>query len=540
MLSWVAGKIGAVQGVRGGAVGSRAVRAAALSALVLGGASGASAQSIFSDSFESGNGTAWHATKGQVSYPSQGCHSGRGCGSMTLSGGSPQQSVLWERNFRHDGSFYMAAWYRFPVGYTWDPAPGANSTEHKMFIVNVGDSVGRILVNLRGGGTSPTLQMHFERLENRGGISQYTQTRWPADGQWHFLEMLVDRRSGTSARAQLWLDGRSALDATGAVCGSPCSPIVGVQMGAFVNQGASRTQTFFLDDAVLASSRQTSVVVTPTPTPTPAPTPTPTPAPTGGYATASCANGGAPVCEGFESRSFAGYDDVRSTGVLRFSNTAVNAGGAALEARIEAGTLGENFATRFIADHPLRSGGPGAVANEIYLRSKVRYGAGFDMAAGKLFIVNAFDGWNAGFAGPNSFAAYYVTIQTINGEVEALLHSKTSGDRWRPLPQNQGARVKFATDRWYDIGVHLKLNTPGRPDGVAELYIDGVRKAVYTDVNFRDSYTRHGFNHVMISPLQQSAVSRVRSQYYDEWVVSSTPIGNLGYAEAAPRQRASR
>ena len=92
------------------------------------------------------------------------------------------------------------------------------------------------------------------------------------------------------------------------------------------------------------------------------------------------------------------------------------------------------------------------------------------------------------------------------------------------LRWNQGAPVRFQTGRWYEIGVHLRLNTPGRADGVAEVFIDGQRKAGYTDVNFRDRYTRVGLNHLMITPLQERAVSAPRSLFYDDVVLSTTRV----------------
>lgn len=227
------------------------------------------ANDIFLDGFESGNGSAWHATKGNVNYPNQDCKSGKFCGSMTMQAGVPQQSVFWERNFRTDKvDYFMSAWFKFPKDYSWNPAPGANSTEHKLFIVNVGNDIGRILLNLRGGGTTPTIQIHFERLESFGGVSQYTETRWPNDGQWHKLSLYVERKSGRDSKVITSLDENEILNVKGATCGAPCSPVVGVQIGAFVNQGSTRVQTFYVDDVII---RDSSPTIIPAPAPTPLP-----------------------------------------------------------------------------------------------------------------------------------------------------------------------------------------------------------------------------------------------------------------------------
>ncbi len=216
---------------------------------------------LFQNSFEN-NSIGWTAFKGQATYPTIDCHSSR-CGQMTLRAGITQQSVFWEKSLNYSGQFfYAAAWFKFPVGYSWDPAPGFNSTEHKLFIVNTVDSVGRILLNLRGGGLSPELQIHFERLDNSGGISNFTGTHWPADGKWHYLELLVKRQSGDAGGAAVYLDGRNIFEKFGAVCGYPCSPVNGIQVGAFVNQGATKAQSFFVDDVILATGRQYDPVIT--------------------------------------------------------------------------------------------------------------------------------------------------------------------------------------------------------------------------------------------------------------------------------------
>jgi hypothetical protein len=504
----------------------------------------ARAQTIFTDGFESGSASAWNGKRGNDSYPTSGCRSGRACGAMTLAGGRDQQSILWEKQFTHSGpTFYASAWYRFPQGFTWDPGGQPWGLEHKMMIFYAGDAgVGRVLVNLRGSGTSPSLAIHFERVDPYPpGISARSDVRWPTDGAWHKLEVEIQRVSGNGGRARVWLDGRIAIDQGGKVCGSPCSPITGAQMGAFSNQGSPVTQTFYMDDIVFAGSNPGGGPVEPVP---------PQPPTGGGTAGGGSGSGsgsgsgggtgtagsGRPatcaspkpewlVCEGFEARNLNGFGDVKNTGVFQFVTNPIASGTSALEARIAQGQIGENYASLFIGDHPLKAGGAGPQQKEIYLRSRVQYGPGFDFSNGKLFIVNAFENWNAGFPGPNSFAAYYVTVQSIGRQVEALLHSKTSGQSiWRPLRQNEGNPVLFEPGRWYDIMLHLKLNNPGAADGVAELYIDGQRKARYTDVNFRDSYTRAGWNHIIISPLQEKAAPAAKSQFYDDLVVSATAI----------------
>ncbi len=78
-------------------------------------------------------------------------------------------------------------------------------------------------------------------------------------------------------RGRVWLDGRLATDQSRATCGSPCASVETVQVGAYVNQGAVRTQTFsLLAPLIVASDRESAALPLPDPRPDmPPPRPTP-------------------------------------------------------------------------------------------------------------------------------------------------------------------------------------------------------------------------------------------------------------------------
>ncbi len=231
----------------------------------------ANAQDIYRDGFENGGLPNWTYIAPQGSVVNTGCRTGARCLQMRVIGGVDQQSIFAEKDIPdHAGeTLYVEAAFRFEPGFSWDPGGQPWGYEHKMFIVNTKNDVGRLRVNLRGGGISPTLAVHFERLESLGnGISKYSTVRWPTDGKWHKLGVEVQRVAGTNGHLRLWLDNTLALDETGRVCGSPCSPVRDVQIGAFSNQGAPKTQYFWVDDAVVSASPRAAAaapVVTPPP-----------------------------------------------------------------------------------------------------------------------------------------------------------------------------------------------------------------------------------------------------------------------------------
>lgn len=202
---------------------------------------------------------------------------------MLLAAGADQQSVLLEKIINVPRNFYAKWTHRFPRGFSWDGRMGTDYPgEHKLFIVdtevdeNTGRKrPGRILVNLRGGGTQPELAVFFEQVETRGGVNVRGETplsRWPQDGADHALEILVERTGGPSDRVQLWLDGQIVFDVRGRTCDSPVPRLVTIQLGAFVNQGSRTAQSFYLSGQVVIAEERTSappVVVPPVNPPVP-------------------------------------------------------------------------------------------------------------------------------------------------------------------------------------------------------------------------------------------------------------------------------
>jgi hypothetical protein len=51
------------------------------------------------------------------------------------------------------------------------------------------------------------------------------------------------------------IDGELVIDEPGATCGNTCGEVTDVQVGAFVNQGARVTETFYMDDITIGTAR---------------------------------------------------------------------------------------------------------------------------------------------------------------------------------------------------------------------------------------------------------------------------------------------
>jgi hypothetical protein len=84
-------------------------------------------------------------------------------------------------------------------------------------------------------------------------------------------------------------------------------------------------------------------------------------------------------------------------------------------------------------------------------------------------------------------------------------------------PENRGT--------WFCVEVHMKLNTPGRSDGVFEFWIDGTPQARKDALNWRGSYTGYGINVVTLEGWVNGGAPQTQNRYFDNFVVSTERIG---------------
>lgn len=84
-------------------------------------------------------------------------------------------------------------------------------------------------------------------------------------------------------------------------------------------------------------------------------------------------------------------------------------------------------------------------------------------------------------------------------------------------PENRGT--------WFCVEAHMKLNTPGRSDGVFEFWIDDARQAHEDALNWRGSYTGYGINVVTLEGWVNGGAPQAQNRYFDNFVVSTERIG---------------
>ncbi|MDB4459131.1 hypothetical protein N9059_01005 [bacterium] len=78
---------------------------------------------------------------------------------------------------------------------------------------------------------------------------------------------------------------------------------------------------------------------------------------------------------------------------------------------------------------------------------------------------------------------------------------------------------------WVLVEARVKLNTPGKSDGINQLWIDGRLECERRGLNFRDNYTKHGINAVFLEAYWNSGSPIMQSRWYDNFIISTKPIG---------------
>lgn len=78
---------------------------------------------------------------------------------------------------------------------------------------------------------------------------------------------------------------------------------------------------------------------------------------------------------------------------------------------------------------------------------------------------------------------------------------------------------------WVLVESRVKLNTPGKNDGINQLWIDGRLEVERKNLNLRGTYRKHGINAVFLESYWNKGSLKDQGRWYDNFVVSTVPIG---------------
>lgn len=88
--------------------------------------------------------------------------------------------------------------------------------------------------------------------------------------------------------------------------------------------------------------------------------------------------------------------------------------------------------------------------------------------------------------------------------------------------------------QWYCVEAHAKLNDPGQTNGVFQLWINGAPEAQHTGLNWVGSFSTYGINALFLENYWNAGAPQPEERYFDNFVVSTQPIGCGSASPAIP------
>lgn len=178
---------------------------------------------------------------------------------------------------------------------------------------------------------------------------------------------------------------------------------------------------------------------------------------------------------------------------------------------------------------------------EIYWRVYVRHETGWEGNPAKLARATclATPDWSQGFiahvwGGKGDAlcidpATGIVDSRRVTDRYNDFAHLKWLGSRQTQTPLFSAAE----SGRWVCIESHIRLNTPGKQDGLFELRIDGKLEAARTDLDWHGAWNDYAINAVFLENYWNSGSVKRQARWFDEFVISTRPIGPI-IASALP------
>lgn len=211
--------------------------------------------------------------------------------------------------------------------------------------------------------------------------------------------------------------------------------------------------------------------------------------------------------------------------------------GRSLKLHYEKGQQGTGGAKVFFGDTPIYSNKApraGETFDDIYWRIYVKHQPGWQGAPAKMSRATsmASSRWSqAMIAHVWSGAGDSLTLDPVraveNGQVTTRRYNDFEKMRWlgnRPSSQFP-IHATEESGYWVLVESRAKLNTPGKKDGLNQLWIDGRLACERRNLDFRGTYTGHGINAVFLEAYWNDGSPVTQSRWFDNFVIATEPIG---------------
>lgn len=244
-------------------------------------------------------------------------------------------------------------------------------------------------------------------------------------------------------------------------------------------------------------------------------------------------------CDDFESDSSLeqSYFDVnRAGGRLRVSTDAAFGGNASLKGTYiptdaDAGSIKLSLGRTPVAPKRYTDRDFSDLYWRVYMRTSTNWtGNGLKVARATIFTSSNWSQAAIGHLWEDDVGSLGMGLDPVSGVTGSQVVTSGYNDfahlTWLGKA-NGPTQVYSAANRgvWKCIEVHMKLNTPGQPDGVFEYWVDDGLEARKTALNWRGSYTGYGINAILLENFRSGPAPQAQDRYFDNFVVSGQRIG---------------
>lgn len=224
-----------------------------------------------------------------------------------------------------------------------------------------------------------------------------------------------------------------------------------------------------------------------------------------------------------------------SSGAERTDRESLGGSGRSIELYYAKGRRGTGGRKILFGDCPFgKPVRPGERFTEIYWRHYVKHQEGWTGSPAKMSRATGFvsSSWNQAFilhvwSGSGSTLTLDPVRGVRDGRVVTTQYNDFANFKWLGNSPSGKFPVHSPEEagRWICVEARLKLNTPGKDDGVAQLWVDGILDAERTHMDFRSTFDARTINAVFLEAYWNEGSPVDQRRWYDDFVVSTKPIG---------------
>ena len=271
----------------------------------------------------------------------------------------------------------------------------------------------------------------------------------------------------------------------------------------------------------------------------------PAPAITALAATNECATPkpGWIFCDDFELDRLAKYFEYNRKAGSFVRASGVGTGGSwAMQARFARGQVDAGYLHLAIGKTPqayLKPADAGTARyREVYWRLFVRNQAGWIGGGGwklsRAFIFASSSSWAQAAIGhvvSGGTSHRFLAVDPVSGtDLSGKLKTTTYNDfaHFRYLGRAATTTPLFDgvnLGQWHCVEARMRLNDAGSANGVLEIWVDGIKEASRTGLNYVGSYSAFGINAVFVENYWNGGAPQAQSRFIDNLVVSTTRVG---------------